>query len=309
MHSQVLIIGSGPAGYTAAVYAARAGLQSTMLMGSAPGGQLMLTHDVENYPGFSRISGFDLVDALHKQAESVGVKMVYESVTTADLSQRPFVLKTDMGVDWSADALIIATGSSARWLQVPGEETFKGRGISVCATCDGFFYRNKKVAVVGGGNSAVYEALFLAQTAESVALIHRHNTLTAEKKLVDQLITHPKITPYWDTTVTEFIGDNKLQALKMRNLTTNTLTTLPVDGVFEAIGHIPNTYLFQGQLDIDSNGYIITNCFNRQTSVPGVFACGDVQEPVYRQAVIAAGTGCVAALGAEKFLLDNSPTG
>lgn len=305
MHSQVLIIGSGPAGYTAALYAARAGFQTTMFMGAAAGGQLMWTHEVENYPGHMRISGIDLIDIFQEQVKAVHVQMIYESVTSVNLSNRPFSLKTDMGIDWTADALIIATGSTAKWLQATGEDRFKGHGISVCATCDGFFYRNKKVAVIGGGNSAAYEALFLAQIAQNVLLIHNKKTLNAEKNLTDKLLANPKIIPYWNSEVTEFIGDGRLQAIQIRDITTNNKTTLPVDGVFEAIGHTPNTDLFKGQIDIDANGYIVTDCFNRQTSVPGVFACGDVQEPIYHQAIIAAGSGCMAALGAEKFLMSH----
>lgn len=305
MHSQVLIIGSGPAGYTAALYAARAGFQTTMFMGTAAGGQLMWTHEVENYPGHMRISGIDLIDIFQEQVKAVHVQMIYESVTSVNLSNRPFSLKTDMGIDWTADALIIATGSTAKWLQATGEDRFKGHGISVCATCDGFFYRNKKVAVIGGGNSAAYEALFLAQIAQNVLLIHNKKALNAEKNLTDKLLANPKIIPYWNGEVTEFIGDGRLQAIQIRDITTNNKTTLPVDGVFEAIGHTPNTDLFKGQIDIDANGYIVTDCFNRQTSVPGVFACGDVQEPIYHQAIISAGSGCMAALGAEKFLMSH----
>lgn len=304
MHAQVLIIGSGPAGYTASIYAARAGLETVLLMGHMAGGQLMLTHEVENYPGFTKISGIDLMENFQKQAESVGVSLKYESAVKVDLSKRPFKVETDMGVQWTADALIIATGSSAKWLGIPSEEKYKGHGVSVCATCDGFFYKGKNVAVIGGGSSAVYEALFLSQIAQSVTLIHRRDTLRAEKKLQSQILSNPKIQIRWDSEVTEFQGDERLKSISIINNKTKVTSLLPVDGVFVAIGHHPNTELFQGQLEIEPSGYIKTNKKTFETSVPGVFACGDVQEEIFRQAIIAAGTGCIAALSAERFLIN-----
>lgn len=305
MHAQVLIIGSGPAGYTASIYAARAGLETVLLMGHMAGGQLMLTHEVENYPGFTKISGIDLMENFQKQAESVGVSLKYESAVKVDLSKRPFKVETDMSAEWTADALIIATGSDAKWLGIPSEEKYKGHGVSVCATCDGFFYKGKNVAVIGGGNSAVYEALFLSQIAQSVTLIHRRDTLRAEKKLQSQILSNPKIQIRWDSEVTEFQGDERLKSISIINKKTKVTSLLPVDGVFVAIGHHPNTELFQGQLEIEPSGYIKTNKKTFETSVPGVFACGDVQEEIFRQAIIAAGTGCIAALSAERFLMDN----
>lgn len=305
MHAQVLIIGSGPAGYTASIYAARAGLETVLLMGHMAGGQLMLTHEVENYPGFTKISGIDLMENFQKQAESVGVALKYESAVKVDFSNRPFKVETDMGAQWTADSVIIATGSEAKWLEIPSEEKYKGHGVSVCATCDGFFYKGKNVAVIGGGSSAVYEALFLSQIAQSVTLIHRRDTLRAEKKLQSQILSNPKIQIRWDSEVVEFQGDERLKSIAIVNKKTKVESILPVDGVFVAIGHHPNTDLFKGQIEIESSGYIKTNKKTFETSVPGVFACGDVQEEIFRQAIIAAGTGCIAALSAERFLMDN----
>ena len=305
MHAQVLIIGSGPAGYTASIYAARAGLETVLLMGHMAGGQLMLTHEVENYPGFTKISGIDLMENFQKQAESVGVALKYESAVKVDFSNRPFKVETDMGAQWTADSVIIATGSEAKWLEIPSEEKYKGHGVSVCATCDGFFYKGKNVAVIGGGSSAVYEALFLSQIAQSVTLIHRRDTLRAEKKLQSQVLSNPKIQIRWDSEVVEFQGDERLKSIVIVNKKTKVTSLLPVDGVFVAIGHHPKTELFQGQIDIEPSGYIKTNKKTLETSVPGVFACGDVQEEIFRQAIIAAGTGCIAALSAERFLMNN----
>lgn len=305
MHAQVLIIGSGPAGYTASIYAARAGLETVLLMGHMAGGQLMLTHEVENYPGFTKISGIDLMENFQKQAESVGVALKYESAVKVDFSNRPFKVETDMGAQWTADSVIIATGSEAKWLEIPSEEKYKGHGVSVCATCDGFFYKGKNVAVIGGGSSAVYEALFLSQIAQSVTLIHRRDTLRAEKKLQSQILSNPKIQIRWDSEVVEFQGDERLKSIVIVNKKTKVTSLLPVDGVFVAIGHHPNTDLFKGQIEIESSGYIKTNKKTFETSVPGVFACGDVQEEIFRQAIIAAGTGCIAALSAERFLMNN----
>lgn len=304
MHTRVLIIGSGPAGYTAGIYTARAGLETVLMTGHMAGGQLMLTHEVENYPGFTRISGIDLMANFQKQAESVGVQLKYEMVKSVDFSENPFKIVTEMDQTWTADAVIIATGSSAKWLGAKGEDKFKGHGVSICATCDGFFYRNKNVAVIGGGSSAVYEALYLAQIADKVTLIHRRDELKAEKHLQNQMLVHPKISIRWDSEVEEFVGDQQLKSLKIKNVKTGDMSILPVDGAFVAIGNTPNSGLFAGQIDICDNGYIQTDKKNCATSVPGVYACGDVQEATYRQAVIAAGTGCVAALSVEKFLLE-----
>lgn len=306
MHTQVLVIGSGPAGYTAGIYAARAGLETTLLMGHMAGGQLMLTHEVENYPGYTKISGIDLMENFQKQAESVGVTLKYEMAAKVDLKNRPFTVTTDLDHVWTADCIIIATGSSARWLNAKGEDKFRGHGVAVCATCDGFFYKGKNVAVIGGGSSAVYEALYLAEIANSVTLIHRRDALRAEKHLQNQLLSHKKISVRWDSEVIEFMGEDKLKSILIRNNKTNTESLLPIDGVFVAIGSNPNSDLFREQLEITESGYIKTDKKTLATSVPGVFACGDVQEEIFRQAVIAAGTGCVAALSAERYLLDRS---
>lgn len=304
MHTRVLIIGSGPAGYTAGIYTARAGLETVLMTGHMAGGQLMLTHEVENYPGFTRISGIDLMASFQKQAEAVGVQLKYEMVKSVDFSKRPFKIKTEMNRTWTADAVIIATGSSAKWLEAKGEEKYRGHGVSICATCDGFFYRGKSVAVIGGGSSAVYEALYLAQIADKVTLIHRRDELRAEKHLQNQLLVHPKISIRWDSEVVEFLGEQQLNALKIKNAKTGDESVLPIDGAFVAIGNRPNTEIFKGQLDLSKDGYIKTHKSTCATSVEGVFACGDVQEDTYRQAIIAAGNGCVAALSAEKFLLE-----
>lgn len=304
MHTRVMIIGSGPAGYTAGIYTARAGLETVLMTGHMAGGQLMLTHEVENYPGFTRISGIDLMANFQKQAESVGVQLKYELVKSVDFSARPFTIVTEMDQTWTADAVIIATGSSAKWLGAKGEDKFKGHGVSICATCDGFFYRNKSVAVIGGGSSAVYEALYLAQIADKVTLIHRRDELKAEKHLQNQLLVHPKISIRWDSEVDEFVGDQQLKSLKIKNVKTGDVSIIPVDGAFVAIGNTPNSGLFHGQIDISDSGYIVTDKKTCATSLKGVYACGDVQEATYRQAIIAAGTGCIAALSAEKFLLE-----
>ncbi len=304
MHTRVLIIGSGPAGYTAGIYTARAGLETVLMTGHMAGGQLMLTHEVENYPGFTRISGIDLMASFQKQAESVGVQLKYEMVRSVDFSKRPFRIETEMDQVWTADAVIVATGSSAKWLEAAGEEKFRGHGVSICATCDGFFYRGKSVAVIGGGSSAAYEALYLTQIADKVTLIHRRDELRAEKHLQNQLLVHPKISIKWDSEVVEFMGEQQLNALKLKNTKTGDTSILPVDGAFVAIGNRPNTEIFKGQLELSKDGYIITKKSTCETSVEGVFACGDVQEDTYRQAIIAAGTGCIAALSAEKFLIE-----
>lgn len=300
--TQVLILGSGPAGYAASIYAARAGLNTTLLTGPNPGGQLMLTHLIENYPGHSNIAGADLMDSFQRQALSLGVNIIMEQADSVDLSHRPFQIKTNSGTIWSTQSLIIATGASPRWLQAPGEETFKGRGISVCATCDGFFYRNKKVIIIGDGNTAAYEALFLSKVTSSVTIIARNTHLSGEHNLIKQVLENPKITIIWETEVTSFLGTDKLTGVRCRHLQTKQEKVLETDGVFEAIGHIPNTHLFTGQLEIDDKGYLITDKQTGETSVKGVFAAGDCQEVLHRQAIIAAGAGAITALSAEKFL-------
>jgi thioredoxin reductase (NADPH) len=304
--ARVLIIGAGPAGYTAAIYAARAALRPIMVAGLQPGGQLMITTDVENYPGFADIiQGPWLMEQMARQAEHVGTTIVEDLVTAADLSVRPFRFTADSGDVFLADAAIIATGADARWLGLPSETRLRGAGVSACATCDGFFFRGKDVAVVGGGNTAVEEALFLTHHAEHVTLIHRRDALRAEKVLQARLFAHPKISVVWNSVVEEIIGEGTpelVTGVRLRDVRTGTEIRLPVDGVFVAIGHTPNTALFRGQLEMDDEGYIRTTPGSTRTSVPGVFAAGDVQDKVFRQAVTAAGTGCMAALEADKFL-------
>jgi thioredoxin reductase (NADPH) len=305
-HAKVVIVGSGPAGYTAAIYAARAMLKPMMISGFEPGGQLMITTDVENYPGFADvIQGPWLMDQMRKQAEHVGTDMVSDHITRVDLSRRPFVLSGDSGETYTADTLIIATGAKAKWLGLPSEEKFKGFGVSACATCDGFFYRGKDVAVVGGGNSAVEESLYLANLASSVTLIHRRDSLKAERILQDRLFRHPKVKVIWDSAVDEIRGTSEppgVTHLAIRNVKTGVLSDLPVHGVFVAIGHAPASELFRDQLDIRPNGYIATAPNSTATNIEGVFAAGDVADDVYRQAVTAAGLGCMAALEAERWL-------
>jgi thioredoxin reductase (NADPH) len=304
--SRLIVLGSGPAGYTAAIYAARAGLNPIVVQGIQPGGQLTTTTDVENYPGFRNvIQGPWLMEEMQAQAEHVGTKVVWDHISEVDLTRRPFVLKGDGGGEYHADALVIATGAQAKWLNLPSEEHMKGRGASACATCDGFFYRGKKVAVIGGGNTAVEEALYLTNHSHDVTLIHRRDSLRAEKILQDRLFAHPNIKIMWDSEVAEFVGGGMPEALvglDVRNVKSGNITRLDVDGAFVAIGHKPATELFAGKLKLDSDGYIEVETGTTRTSVPGVFACGDVMDKTYRQAVTAAGTGCMAALDAEKFL-------
>ena len=304
--SRLIVLGSGPAGYTAAIYAARAGLSPIVVQGIQPGGQLTTTTDVENYPGFRNvIQGPWLMEEMQAQAEHVGTKMVWDHIAEVDLSRRPFVLKGDSGTLYHADALVIATGAQAKWLNLPSEEHMKGRGASACATCDGFFYRGKKVAVIGGGNTAVEEALYLTNHRHDVTLIHRRDSLRAEKILQDRLFAHPNIKIIWDSEVAEFVGGGTPEALvglDVRNVKTGAITRLDVEGAFVAIGHKPATELFEGKLKLDSDGYLEVETGSTRTSIPGVFACGDVMDKIYRQAVTAAGTGCMAALDAEKFL-------
>jgi len=305
-HGKVVIVGSGPAGYTAAIYAARAMLEPTLIQGIQPGGQLTITTDVENYPGFADvIQGPWLMEQMQKQAEHVGTKMVFDTVSKADLSQRPFRLQCDSGDVYLTDALIIATGAQARWLDLPSEQKFKGYGVSACATCDGFFYRNKEVVVIGGGNTAVEEALFLTNFASKVTVVHRRDSFRAEKILQERLFKHPKIEVIWDSALDDVMGDDnplKVKRVRLKNVKTGAVTERAVDGVFIAIGHQPSSELFVGQLQMKSSGYIVTAGHSTATSVPGVFAAGDVTDDIYRQAVTAAGQGCMAALEAEKFL-------
>jgi thioredoxin reductase (NADPH) len=307
-YTKVLIIGSGPAGYAAAIYAARANVSPILVAGMQPGGQLMITTDVENYPGFADvIQGPWLMEQMEAQATHVGTRIVHDLVTAVDFSQQPFRCQGDSGDSYLADTIIIATGAQARWLGLRSEETLQGRGVSACATCDGFFYRGKTVAVVGGGNTAVEEALYLTHHAEKVILIHRRDSLRAEKILQARLFANPKIAVIWNSTVTEIIGGGTPEVVigvRLHDTKTDEESILPVDGVFIAIGHTPTTGIFAGHVDMDAEGYIRTAPGSTRTSVPGVFAAGDVQDKVFRQAVTAAGTGCMAALEAEKYLAE-----
>jgi len=310
IETKVLIIGSGPAGYTAAIYAARANLHPVQVTGYEAGGQLMITTDVENYPGFADpIQGPWLMEQMKAQAEHVGTKMIADMISEIDLSKRPFVAKGENGSTYIAETVIICTGAKARWLNIPSEKTFRGFGVSACATCDGFFFRGKEVAVVGGGNSAVEEALFLTNFATKVTLIHRRDSLKAEKIAQDRLFANPKVQVIWDSAIEEIQGnlpgtpDAGVTALKLKNLKTGEFSTLPVHGLFVAIGHDPATELFKGQLKMDESGYLLTAPDSTATTVEGVFAAGDVKDKVYRQAITAAGMGCMAALEAERFLV------
>ena len=304
--TRMLILGSGPAGLSAAIYGARAGMEPIVVQGIQPGGQLTTTTDVENYPGFREvIQGPWLMQEMQAQAEHVGTKVVWDHISEVDLSRRPFRLTGDSGAQYFADALVIATGAQAKWLGLPSEEHMKGRGASACATCDGFFYRGKKVAVIGGGNTAVEEALYMTNHSHDVTLIHRRDSLRAEKILQDRLFANPHINVIWDSEVAEFVsgGDPEaLVGLDIKNKLTGETSRLEVEGAFVAIGHKPATELFEGKLELDSDGYIKVEPGTTRTNVAGVFACGDVMDKIYRQAVTAAGTGCMAALDAEKFL-------
>jgi thioredoxin reductase (NADPH) len=306
IHAKVVIVGSGPAGYTAAIYAARAMLEPILLQGIQPGGQLTITTDVENYPGFADvIQGPWLMEQMQAQAEHVGTRIITDHVNKVELAQRPFRLICDSGDIYLADALIIATGAQARWLNLPSEQKFKGYGVSACATCDGFFYRNKEVVVVGGGNTAVEEALFLTNFASKVTVVHRRDGFRAEKILQDRLFKNPKIEVIWDSALDDVIGgDNplKVSSVRLKNVKTGAVTERRVDGIFIAIGHQPASELFAGQIQMKPSGYIVTTGQSTATSVAGVFAAGDVTDDIYRQAVTAAGQGCMAALEAEKFL-------
>ncbi len=309
-HSKVLIIGSGAAGYTAAIYASRANLKPLLVRGLQPGGQMTITTDVENYPGFAEtVQGPWLMDQMQEQAKNVGTEMFEDIIVEADLAERPFKATGDSGAVYTGDTLIITTGASARWLGLESEQKFSGYGVSACATCDGFFFRDKPVAVIGGGNTAVEEALFLTNIASKVTLIHRRDKLRAEKILQDRLFKNDKIEPVWDSVLDEVVGDEDppgVTGAKIKNVNTGKVSEIAVEGIFIAIGHDPNTGLFKGQLDMDSGGYIITKPDSTVTSVAGVFAAGDVQDKVYRQAVTAAGTGCMSALEAEQFLAEHA---
>ncbi len=305
-HARVLILGSGPAGLTAAIYTARAGLEPVLLHGIRPGGQMTITTDVENYPGFADVvQGPWLMEQMTGQARAVGTEMVHDLVAGVDFSRRPFVVTGDSGDVRTADAIIIATGAEARWLGLESEARFQGFGVSACATCDGFFFREKEVCVVGGGNTAVEEALYLAQLAARVRLIHRRDALRAERILQERLFRHPRIEILWNTVLSEVLGTREppgVTGARVRNVATGKEHDLAVDGVFIAIGHQPNTGVFAGLLDMDDEGYLMTAPDSTATAIPGVFAAGDVQDKIYRQAVTAAGTGCMAALEAEKYL-------
>jgi thioredoxin reductase (NADPH) len=305
-HTRVLILGSGPAGYTAAIYAARAMLKPLLVQGIQPGGQLTITTDVENYPGFADvIQGPWLMEQMKAQAEHVGTEVVSDTITEVDLKSRPIWLKGDSGQEYTCDALIICTGAQAKWLDLPSEQAFRGFGVSACATCDGFFYRNKKVLVVGGGNTAVEEALFLTNFASEVVVIHRRNAFKAERILQNRLFNHPKIKVMWDTTLDDVLGTDNPRGVthaRLRNVKTGAIEDMAVDGIFIAIGHKPATELFDGQLPFKQGGYLITEPRSTATAIEGVFAAGDVTDDVYRQAVTAAGMGCMAALEAERWL-------
>ncbi|MFN7168393.1 MAG: thioredoxin-disulfide reductase [Pannonibacter sp.] len=308
-HVKLLIIGSGPAGYTTAIYAARAMLEPVLVAGIQPGGQLTITTDVENYPGFAEpIQGPWLMEQMRLQAEHVGTRLLYDTITEVDLSKRPFRAVADSGTIFLADALVIATGAQARWLGLPSEQDFMGAGVSACATCDGFFYRGREVVVVGGGNSAVEEALYLANLASKVTVVHRRDSFRAERILQERLFKHPKIEVIWDHAVDEILGGGMPKAVtgvRLKHTKTGEMREITTDGVFVAIGHAPSVDLFRGQLTLKPNDYIFTEADSTKTSVPGVFAAGDVTDDIYRQAVTAAGMGCMAALEAEKFLAEH----
>ena len=304
--SKVLIIGSGPAGYTAGIYASRAGLAPILVTGNQSGGQLTITTEVENFPGFATpINGSELMNNMHLQAQNVGVKIIDDLITEVDFSKRPFICNSEKNNIYSSDSIIIATGASARWLGLENETKYRGYGVSGCATCDGFFYRNRNVAVVGGGNTAAEEALYLSNFAKSVTLIHRRDNLRADKILQKKVLTHPKIHIEWDTIIEDILGtDNprSVTGLRLKNIKNDNIFDISIDGLFVAIGHHPNTEIFKHQLHLDNNAYIITKHNSCQTNIEGVYAAGDVMNSKFRQAIIAAGSGCLAALEVEKFL-------
>jgi thioredoxin reductase (NADPH) len=305
-HSKVLILGSGPAGYTAAIYAARAMLKPVLVQGSQPGGQMTITTDVENYPGFAEaVQGPWLMEQMRAQAEHVGTDMVMDQIVKVDLSARPFRMEGDSGEVYTADALIIATGAQARWLGLPSEDTYKGYGVSACATCDGFFFKGKHVVLVGGGNTAVEEALFLTNFASKVTVVHRRDSFRAERIMQERLFKNPKIEVVWNTVLEEVVGtaDPKtVTGVRLKNVKTGAVSKRDASGVFIAIGHVPATELFKGQLQMKDTGYLLTAPDSTQTAIPGVFAAGDVKDDIFRQAVTAAGMGCMAALEAERYL-------
>ena len=305
-HTKVLILGSGSAGYTAAIYASRAMLKPILISGIEPGGQLSATTDVENYPGFAGvIQGPWLMEQMKEQAKTVGTELIDDHIKEVKLNEKPFQAIGDNGQIYTADSLIISTGAQARWLNIKSEQEFRGFGVSACATCDGFFFKEKEVAVVGGGNAAVEEAIFLTKFASKVKLIHRRDKLRAEKLLQKKLMNNKKIEIIWDSVVEDVLGDKKpksVKRLKIKNVKSNKISELKIDGLFIAIGHDPATSLFKGQLDMDKDGYVVTKPDSTVTNIPGVFAAGDVKDKIFRQAVTAAGMGCMAALEAEKFL-------
>jgi thioredoxin reductase (NADPH) len=305
----VVILGSGPAGYTATLYAARANLRPLVLKGLEAGGQLMLTTEVENYPGFADgIMGPELMDAMEKQAARFDAEIVAQVVTLVDLSERPFgVWAGDQ--EWAANTLILATGASAKWLGVPGEDTLRGRGVSACATCDGFFFRDRELVVVGGGDTAMEEATFLTKFASKVTIVHRRGEFRASKIMQQRVLSNPKISVIWDSVLDEIVGDGAVRAVRLREVTTDEVSELHTDGVFMAIGHTPNTELVKGQLELTDAGYVLVQEPTTKTNVPGVFAAGDVTDMIYRQAVTAAGQGCKAAIDAERFLEDHAHAG
>jgi len=313
IHAKILILGSGPAGLTAGIYAARANLNPVMVSGLQTGGQMTITTDVENYPGFAEtIQGPWLMEEMQSQASKVGTVIISDLIVSVDFSKRPFLCTGDSGTIYSGDTIIVSTGATARWLGLDSEENFKGFGVSACATCDGFFYRGKNVCVIGGGNTAVEEAIYLTNHAKEVTLIHRRDELRAEKILQDRLMVNPKISMIWDSVLQEVIGDSDplgVTGARIGNVKTGEESVLDVDGVFIAIGHSPNTDYFKGILDMDDEGYLITQADSTATNIPGVFAAGDVQDKIFRQAVTAAGTGCMAAIEAEKFLAQAEDSG
>jgi len=306
-HTRLLIIGSGPAGYTAGIYAARAMLEPVLVQGMEPGGQLTTTTDVENYPGFTEVQGPDLMSRMEAHARAMGTDIITDHIGSLDLSQRPFVAQGESGTTYTADALVLATGARAKWLGLPSEDKFKGFGVSACATCDGFFYRGQEIVVVGGGNTAVEEALFLTNFATKVTLIHRRDELRAEKILIDRLMKNPKIVPLWNHVVEEIVGTDEplgVTGVRAKHVKTGEITEIPAKGVFIAIGHAPASELVKDQLETHMGGYVKVEPGSTRTSVPGVFAAGDLIDPVYRQAVTSAGMGCMAALDAERWLAE-----